>query len=254
MNYFSPDTAAERYLTGRPNFHDTSIHSIKSYLKLENKLNSALDIACGTGLSTQALLTIAAEVFGTDSSEAMLKLALQKDKINYQLAKAEAQPFANQSFDLITVCSGVHWFDIDKFLKEAGRLLKNKAWLIVYDNFFLAEMKGKPQFKEWHENVYLKNYPAPLRNDKYNWTNDVLNQMNFELAHEENFTNTVSFSKKELILYLTTQSNIISAVEEKSITYPEVEIWLDNEISQFIKGEKASLLFGNWIKYLHNQK
>ncbi|HMQ67346.1 MAG TPA: class I SAM-dependent methyltransferase [Ignavibacteria bacterium] len=93
-------------------------------MRLNEKLDKAPDIACGTGLSTKALLEIAEDVYGTDLSEEMLKFAEELDKINYSFAAVENQPFADNFFDLITVSSGVHWFDIDKFFSEAKRLLK----------------------------------------------------------------------------------------------------------------------------------
>ncbi|MBK8485205.1 MAG: class I SAM-dependent methyltransferase [Saprospiraceae bacterium] len=252
MNYFAPITVAERYANGRPNFHSNTISHVKGFLKLEHKFNSALDIACGTGLSTQALLEIASHVYGTDSSKAMLDFALQKDKINYQIAKAEEQAFENNFFDLITVCSGVHWFDIDKFLMETSRLLKNRAWLILYDNFFLAEMEGVPKFKEWYKTNYLKTFPAPARIVSYNWTNENLDKVKFNFFKEEKFSNAVSFTKNELVLYFTTQSNIISKVENNETNYRDTEIWLNGELNAFFMNENdtKTFLFGNWIKYL----
>ncbi|MBL0256881.1 MAG: hypothetical protein IPQ03_04835 [Bacteroidetes bacterium] len=59
MNYFNRKTAAERYSRGRPDFHSNTLKHIKEYLQLDLKLDKALDIACGTGLSTKALLDIA---------------------------------------------------------------------------------------------------------------------------------------------------------------------------------------------------
>lgn len=252
MNYFSPYTAAERYAKGRPNFHDNSILYVKEFLKLENKVDSALDIGCGTGLSTQALFAIAEHVYGTDSSQAMLSFALQKEKIHYQVSNAIEQPFENSFFDLVTVCSGVHWFDIDEFLWEASRILKSKSWLILYDNFFLGEMQGFPEFKGWYEHVYLQKFPPPKRNDKYNWTINALKDKNFDFVKEEKFLNQVSLNKHELILYFTTQSNIISEVGTKNASYKEVENWLDKELSEFFidKQMKQIIIFGNWIKYL----
>ncbi len=250
MNYFTPYTAAERYSKGRPDFHGNTINYVKGFLKLVNKINSACDIACGTGLSTQALLNIATHVYGTDSSQAMLDFALCKDKINYQIAKAEEQPFADHFFDLITVSSGVHWFDIDKFLFEANRLLKSKSWLILYDNFFLGEMKNNDEFKDWYNLVYLKAFPAPVRNDNYQWNNMKLKEMNFELVKEEIFNNPILFSKEELILYFTTQSNIISAVECQLATYSAIEGWLDKELSVFFTNREVTVYYGNWIKFL----
>ena len=148
MNYFEPKNAAERYSKGRPYFHSNTISHIQKHLHLDKKLDKALDIACGTGLSTKALLDIAVNVFGTDTSQEMLKWALSQDKINYLNAPAESQPFSNNEFNLITVCSGVHWFNIDKFLVEANRLLTNNGWLVLYDNFFISEMQGVESFSK----------------------------------------------------------------------------------------------------------
>jgi ubiquinone/menaquinone biosynthesis C-methylase UbiE len=113
MNYFGPKTSAEKYAKGRPDFHDNIIKRIRDFLRLDVKLEKALDIAWGTGLSTKALLSLATKVYGTDISQEMLNLALHTDKINYSVAPAEHQPFPDNQFDLITVSSGVHWFQID---------------------------------------------------------------------------------------------------------------------------------------------
>lgn len=252
MNYFHPKTAAERYSKGRPDFHSNTIKHIKDYLQLDKKLDKALDIACGTGLSTKALLEIANNVYGTDVSHEMLKLASPSDKINYSLAPAEQQPFTDNTFDLITVSSGVHWFDIDKFLAEANRLLKSKSWLVLYENHFIAEMIGNDNFTNWFSNVYLKRFPSPPRNNAYAWTNENLIPRNFNFVKEERFKNSITLNKKQLALYFTTQSNIIAAVEKNQTTYGQVENWLDEELAVFFENDEAiqAINYGNWIKYI----
>jgi len=225
---------------------------IKIFLHLDNKTDKALDIACGTGLSTKALLEIATEVYGTDASQQMLNFASLTDKINYSCASAEQQPFSDSSFDLITVSSGVHWFEIDKFLIEANRLLKSKSWLVLYENYFISEMVGKDNFTNWFPNVYLKKYPSPSRNDSYSWTNENLNPTNFTLVTEERFKNAIVFNKKQLALYFTTQSNIISAVEKGETTYEHVESWLDKQLASFFDNDdtEQTINYGNWIKFI----
>lgn len=182
----------------------------------------------------------------------MLNLALESDKINYSVASAEQQPFVDNYFDLITVCSGVHWFDIDKFLQETNRLLKSKSWLVLYENYFISEMIDCESFKEWFPNVYLKKYPSPLRNDKFDWTNENLNPKNFNLVMEEKFKNPFTYNRKQLTLYFTTQSNIIAAVEKGNTTYEEVERWLDKELSAFFDNDTTTKIvnYGNWIKFI----
>ncbi len=252
MNYFKSRTAAERYSKGRPYFHDNIIQHIKDYLHLDKKLYNALDIACGTGLSTRALLEIATNVYGTDSSLEMLNLALKSDKIRYSIASAEQQPFADNSFDIITVCSGVHWLDIDNFLTETSRLLKRKAWLVLYENYFISQMAGNDTFTNWFPDVYLRKYPSPPRNNSYSWTNENLSPKNFSFVAEERFKNAVVFNRKQLALYFTTQSNIISAVEKGETTYQQVESWLDKELASFFDNDESeqTIYFGNWIKFI----
>ncbi len=252
MNYFNPKTAAERYSKGRPDFHSNSIKHIRDYLHLDKKLKNALDIACGTGLSTQALLEIATHVYGTDVSQEMLNLALQPDKIHYSIASAEQQPFTDNNFELITVSSGVHWFDIDKFLMEANRLLKSKSWLVLYENHFISEMVGNDNFTNWFSNVYLKKYPSPPRNNAYPWANENLISKNFNFVTEEKFKNSITFNKKQLALYFTTQSNIIASVEKNQTTYEQVENWLDQELASFFDNDDTTqtINYGNWIKFI----
>jgi ubiquinone/menaquinone biosynthesis C-methylase UbiE len=251
VNYFEPKNAAERYSKGRPYFHTNIISQIQKHLRIDKKLDNALDIACGTGLSTKALLDIAVNVFGTDASEEMLKWALYKDKINYSIAQAENQPFSNNEFNLITVCSGIHWFNIDKFLVETNRLLTNNGWLVLYDNYFISEMQDVESFSKWYPEVYLKRFPAPMRNNSYNWSNANLASYNFILDKEEEFKNSISFTKDELVLYFTTQSNITAVTESGEMTYKEVEVWLYNELTQFYSSDNTRIInFGNWIKYL----
>jgi ubiquinone/menaquinone biosynthesis C-methylase UbiE len=252
MNYFDPKTAVERYAKGRPDFHSNTIKHIRDYIKIDNKLSRALDIACGTGLSTKALLDIATNVYGTDISQEMLNLALQPDKINYSIAPAEHQPFIDNCFDLITVSSGVHWFDIDRFLTEANRVLKSKSWLVLYENYFISEMAENDDFTNWFPNVYLKKYPSPPRNNGYAWTNENLYPKNFNFIAEKRFKNSVTLNKKQLAFYFTTQSNIISAVEKNETTYEQVENWLDKELASFFGNDDTlrTINYGNWIKFI----
>lgn len=251
MNYFDFATVAERYAKGRPFFHSNTIEHIQHHFPANHKFEKALDIACGTGLSTQALLTIAEKVFGSDSSEEMLKQALSANQITYLKAAAEKQPFDGDFFDLITVGSGLHWFEVDKFFAEANRLLKSKAWLLIYDNYFISEMLDEPDFTKWYPEVYLQKFPPPKRNDTDNWSEEYLAATCFTLEKEEEFKNSVQMTKDELILYLTTQSNITAMVQSEQMSYVEIEIWLHQELNPFfMHSQKKNIQFGNWIKYL----
>lgn len=255
MNYFSPKTAAERYAKGRPFFHRNTINHIRQFLEIAGKLENGLDVACGTGLSTVALSDIAENVFGTDTSEEMLKQVTKTDTIKYIKAPAEDLPFDDNFFDIATVSSGVHWFNIDRFLQEAERVLKSKSHLVLYENHFISEMPEVEAFHDWFPNVYLKKFPSPKRNNTYDWTNENLHDKGFSFIKEEKFKNPMEFTKAQLILYFTTQSNITAAVENKISDYEEIENWLDKELTPFFENnDKRTINYGNWIKYLQKIK
>ncbi|QMW03829.1 class I SAM-dependent methyltransferase [Spirosoma foliorum] len=93
---------------------------------VENR-QKAWDCATGNGQVAGALAAIFDQVEATDISETQLILAVKKPNINYQLSSAEQTPFANQTFDLITVAQALHWFDISAFHQEVRRVAKPGA-------------------------------------------------------------------------------------------------------------------------------
>lgn len=253
MNYFETKSTAERYSIGRPDFHTQTIERVKKYLQISNKLENALDIACGTGLSTKALLEISKNVCGTDLAIEMLNVAENKNLITYKVAPAEKQPFNDNFFDIVTVSSGVHWFNINDFLDETNRILKSKSWLVIYDNFFISEMQGVSEFSTWFSEIYCSKYPSPSRNDHYKWNEQNLEPKKFSLVKNEEFKNEIEFTLEKLILYFTTQSNIAAQIENSNTSYIEVENWLREQLKPFFKKEIRKINYGNWIKYLQKQ-
>jgi ubiquinone/menaquinone biosynthesis C-methylase UbiE len=251
MNYFAPRTAAQRYAKGRPEVHSYSIHQLRDFLHLDDKLDRVLDIACGTGLSTKALLEVARHVYGTDISPEMLEFAPDKDLIRYSLAPAEDQPFADRYFDLITVSSGVHWFDIEKFLTEASRLLKKDSYLVLYENYFDSSLQNDDDFKDWMANTHYHRFPTPPRN-KYPWSDETTRPLGLRYVTEWRSSYSIPMTKLQFACYLTTQSNVIARVEAGETSFEEVDDWLDRELDPYFRSGALPRLvrFGNWIKFL----
>lgn len=100
-------------------------------------------------------------------------------------------------------------------------------------------MVGKTNFMDWFFNVYLKKFSTPPRNDAYAWTTDNLAQKNFIIEGEEKFKNPVTFTKKQLALYFTTQSNVIAAIDNGETIYKEVENWLSRQLTPFFENEAS---------------
>ena len=253
MNFFAQASAAERYSRYRPYFHPVVIERIHAYLSLKTQVAQALDVGCGTGQSTWALKRLAKSIVGVDISASMLAQAQASPQIRYLTAPAEAIPLPNESCDLITSSLAFHWFERERFLAETQRLLKPRGWLIIYNNGFLGQMVENPAFTHWHNEVYLPRYPSPPRNAQP-LTADQASSFGLDFPHQELYQNQVTFSVEEVAAYLTTQSNVIHAVEQGAERLQAVYAWLVETISPLFAAQSARFAFGGYIWYLCNSR
>lgn len=250
MNFFSPRSAAERYSKGRYFFHPLVVGRVKEMLALDELLPRALDVGCGTGLSTVALQEVAREVVGVDASAEMLALARAAKGVRYVNAQAERLPFSDGAFDLVTLSQVFHWLDKAGFFAEARRVLREDGWLIVYDNYFAGRMEENADFHDTFHAAYLSKFPSPVRA----WTNiteDDARGAGFQLLRHESLPTTTRFSPETLTGYLVTQSNVIAAVEVGGEDIGDVRRWLLERIEPLFGGApEAAFLFRAPVWYL----
>jgi len=250
MNFFAYKSVAARYAQYRPYFHPLVIEKIKTYLKLNTPVGRALDVGCGTGQSTVVLKDVADVVVGVDVSSEMLELASRQPGIEYLNASAEdLSIFEDSSFELITTSMAFHWFDHEKFLAEAYRLLKTGNWLVPYTNGFHGQMKENESFEQWAKASYAARYATPPRNSTP-LTAELAEEFNFSSFNMERYQNEVQFTVEDLSAYLTTQSNVIAAVEQGEETLDDVYSWLKSQTKPYFTAEKATFIFTGYIWYL----
>ena len=96
----------------------------------------ALDLGCGTGTVARGLARIGLEVTGLDPAQPLLDQAKALDgaagvHVAYVCGRAEAPPFADQSFDLVTAGQCWHWFDRAVVAGRAKRLLTPGGRLVI---------------------------------------------------------------------------------------------------------------------------
>ena len=101
---------------------------------------AVLDVATGTGDLAIALTEIkGVKITGLDISEGMLSVGREKvakrnlaDRITLVQGDSEQLPFADETFDAVTVGFGVRNFeDLEKGLSEIRRVLKPNGRLVV---------------------------------------------------------------------------------------------------------------------------
>jgi SAM-dependent methyltransferase len=100
-----------------------------------------LDIATGGGHAALAMAAGAREVVASDFTQAMLDAArahlesLGVANVSFQLADAEALPFPDAGFDLVTTRVAPHHFpNPDRYVREVARVLRPGGRFLLDDN------------------------------------------------------------------------------------------------------------------------
>lgn len=99
-----------------------------------------IDVGAGTGLSTIVWSGSGAQVVAVEPSADMRAVAAQRiedlpDRDRFELhdTTAEATGLPEHSADIVTASQALHWFDADRALPEAARILKPGGVFAAYD-------------------------------------------------------------------------------------------------------------------------
>jgi len=143
-------------------------------------------------------------------------------------------------------------------MKELRRVLRPGGWVSIYDNYLTAHLKECPEFQQWFCEIYLKRYPTPPRFAAFK--PEDCKDAGLVFLGEEPYEDIVSFTCDHLIDCLLTQTNIISAIENRRDSFDGVVKWLRKELDQFTvfhsKGTssaKGRFVFAGSITYLQKQ-
>ena len=115
-------SAAATYARIRPTYARGAIGAIKA---LCPNGASVLDVAAGTGILSGQLVRAGLDVAAVEPLDAMARqLRLSLPEVALTRCVAEALAVRGRSIDLISVGQGFHWFDVDRALSEAARVLR----------------------------------------------------------------------------------------------------------------------------------
>ena len=186
---------ARDYLTSKPHAQGKSLDRMVELTRPRPDWR-ALDVATGAGHTAYAFAPHVARVWATDITEEMLGLVReQADKrklanLRVAYAKAEALPFEDETFDLVTCRIAPHHFDsIARFLDEARRVLKRGGTLALVDNVVPEGSVGDyvNAFERFRD-------PSHIRAWTMQEWRDALREHGFAVAHEEQLGKTMEFA------------------------------------------------------------
>src|SRR5579862_4932283 len=132
--------AASAYTTSKVHADPQALRQVVELARAK-PTDRALDIATGAGHTALALAPHVAEVVAYDMTEPMLRETARNAaarglaNIATQQGIAEALPFADASFDIVTARQAPHHFaDIRAAIREMARVAKPGARIVIVDS------------------------------------------------------------------------------------------------------------------------
>ena len=132
---------ADIYADHRPTYPSDVITALADQARTSPTSRTAIDIGCGTGISTMALAQalpdwqVLAVEPNTDMLDKAKATSTSQSNIEFIQASAEALPGDTSSAGLILAAQAMHWFDHAAFFAEAARTLEQGGTLaILYNN------------------------------------------------------------------------------------------------------------------------
>lgn len=152
---------AAAYAKFRPLPPQEIIDRILKYLegKIQSPYGHVLDVGCGNGQSSVIWKPYFQNITGCDISPAQIEEAkknYQVEGVNFILCPAEKIPLPDNSVQMVSVCTALHWFNIEEFLKEAKRLLVKNGVLAVYSYHSVMKLIFHTEEKTHMGNILLK--------------------------------------------------------------------------------------------------
>jgi len=226
---------AAHYLTSKPHAAGKSLERLVA-LTSPQKNWHALDVATGGGHVAYTFAPHLARMWATDITQEMLHMvegeAAKRGLANIRTAyaKAEALPFEDESFDLVTCRIAPHHFDsIPEFLAEVRRVLKPGGLFALVDNVVPPGSVGD------YVNAFERlRDPSHLRAWTMDEWRDALRVAGLRTTHEEQIYKTMEF-KSWAARYDATMQALLRAM--LSQVTPEVKATLDPQ------GSGAELTF-----------
>jgi len=229
---------SDAYAKYRPTYPKELFEYIFQFIKDRHQV---WDCATGNGQAANVLAEHFKKVEATDISEAQLAKAVQKQNIYYQVSSAEQTPFADNSFDLITIATAYHWLNWEAFYKEATRVGKKDsvvaAWCYyacrtndeavneLYDHFYYQITgpywdKERRFVDEKYTTVAFDFDPLPVK--------DFVTELNWNKAQFKGYLSTWSSVQKYIKAHNSSPISLIDQeldhlwndVETKAVYFP----------------------------------
>jgi len=225
---------SDLYAKYRPTYPKELFDYVVSFVQSKDV---AWDCATGNGQAASVLSGHFNKIIATDISAAQINKAVKKDNIEYFIYPAESTPFADNSFDLVTVAQAYHWIKWDQFKKEVVRVCKPNAVIAIwtYYNHTTGDNRIDAIVRDFNKHVTQPYWDHERKyvEEKYETV-----EFDYELLSVKDFESILHWKRDDLLGYVGSWSAIQKFIKTNGYSpLPQLEdelknIWPDDEIKK----------------------
>jgi SAM-dependent methyltransferase len=242
---FISDRMAEGYARWRPAVHPQIVAMIAARI---GRRQRALDVGCGTGLSTAPLGALADEVVGLEPAEAMLRWSSKvASRAHFVVGRGEELPVRTESIDVITAAGSLDYADVERFVPEAVRVLRSDGVLVVYDFGPGREFRDSDELGEWFAE-FERRWPWPAAGE-VDVAAPPLNGDALRLEGREEFAIALRLEGAFYLDYVLTETNIEAAIKS-GVEEQEIRQWCSETLAGVFGGVEREVVFRGYVAYL----
>lgn len=239
---------AAGYARWRPRVHPHVIERVRRRLDMVGRVRRALDVGCGSGLSTAALEPLAEQCIGLEPCEPMLGYAkFAAPRAMVAVSRAEQLPIESGTIDLITAAGSLNYADLDRFFPEARRVLVRGGRLVVYDFGPGREFTDSGRLSDWY-GEFERRYPFPPCRDIDPAALDAA-AYGLDSGGSEDFAAALLIDPKFYVEYAMTETSVAAAVRS-GIPEGEIRAWCESSIPRVFDNAAREVVFRGYIAYL----
>jgi SAM-dependent methyltransferase len=246
---YASERVARAYAGARPAIHPLVWQRVARLLQRAQPWQRALDIGCGGGASTAALLPHARELIGVDIFPGMLRLAAAAlPQASFLLAGAQALPFPGGHFDLVSAAGSLNYTDVRASVAEAARVVAPGGHFVPFDFATGRRLRDDARLAE-RASEFRRRFPAPpgygldLRALPY-----ADNQLE-RIAYEE-FEVEIAMSGAGYVDYLLGDAGVEAAIVA-GMPPGEARRWLESTFNSVFGVQRRGVLFDVQLAIAH---
>jgi len=241
---------AAGYARARPPVHALIVEAVQrrfDELGIE-RARLALDLGCGTGLSTAALAPLASRAVGLEPALAMLRHGADvAPGARLVAGRAEELPFRDGAFGLLAAAGSLNYTNLAAVLPEAARVLREDGAFIIYDFSAGRRLAGDPRLDRWFSSFECR-YPFPP-----GYEMDVkslaFSDAGLRLVRLEQFQVAVPMTAEAYEAYALSETNVEQAVRA-GILEDDIAAWCRETLREVFEGATRDVLFDAYVAYV----